>query len=145
MRRSGSVHVGRGTLRSVPAFLRFAAAGATGYVVNLAVYGAAVHGARLEYRAAAVLAYVVAVATTYALNRRFTFRSAAGASLSGEASRYLLVSLVAFGVNLGVLQGLVEIGDVPALLAQALAIAVAAPVNYAGQRWWTFAPPGRAS
>lgn len=122
---------------------RFAVAGGTGYVVNLAVYGAAVHGARFDYRVAAVLAFGVALTTTFALNRRFTF-SRSGRGLPGESARYLVVSVVAFGVNLGVLQGLVDAAHLPALVGQAVAIAVAAPVNFAGQRWWTFAPAREA-
>ena len=42
--------------------VRFAAVGASGYVVNLAVFTAAVHFAGIDYKVAAVLAFLVSVA-----------------------------------------------------------------------------------
>ena len=118
--------------------VRFLAVGAAGYVVNLAVYTAAVHGADTDYRLAAVLAFGVALATTFALNRRYTFE-ATGDPLHHEATRYLLVSLVGFATNLAALTALVDVAMLAKVPAQAIAIVLAAPVNFAGQRLWTFA------
>ena len=118
--------------------IRFLAVGAAGYVVNLAVYAAAVHGADLHYRAAAVVAFAVALTTTYTLNRRYTF-SATGDPLHHEATRYLLVSLAGFATNIVALTILVDAAGMAKVPAQAIAIVLAAPVNFAGQRLWTFA------
>jgi putative flippase GtrA len=118
--------------------VRFMAVGAAGYVVNLAVYTAAVHGADTDYRVAAVVAFCVALTTTFALNRRYTFRDHDG-RLHHQAARYLLVSLVGFAVNLLALQVLVDLVGVAKVPAQAIAVVLAAPVNFAGQRFWTFA------
>jgi putative flippase GtrA len=117
----------------------FAVAGGTGYVVNLAVFSVGVHGAGFDYRISAALAFAVALATTFVLNRRFTF-SVRGGAIHGQAARYVVVSLIAFGANLAVLHGLVAGGGVAKLLGQAVGVAVAAPVNFAGQRLWAFAP-----
>ena len=117
----------------------FAVAGATGYVVNIAVFAAGLHGAQLDYRMSAVVAFAVALATTFVLNRRFTFQISGG-PIANHVWRYFLVSLVAFGANLAVLNGLVA-GGVTKLAGQAVAVAVAAPVNFAGQRLWAFAEP----
>ena len=118
-------------------FARFATAGAVGYVVNLAVYGAAVHGARIDFRVAATMAFCAALTATFALNRRYTFE-AAQAAWSRQAPRYVLVCVVGFAVNVLALQLLVGSG-VTKVLAQAIAIGVATPVNFAGQRLFTFA------
>jgi mannosyltransferase len=123
----------------------FMVAGATGYVVNLSVYAAGIDGGGLDYRVAAVLAFVVALGTTFALNRRFTFAVRGGDAFGAQAWRYLVVSLVAFGANLAVLHGLVAGAGVAKLVGQAVAAAVAAPVNFAGQRLWAFAPEHEAS
>lgn len=122
----------------MPQLIRFLSAGAAGYAVNLAVYTACVHGAAVDYRAAAVVAFCFALTTTFALNRRYTF-PATGGPMHHEAGRYLLVSLVGFATNLIALQLLVDAALLPKVPAQALAIAIAAPVNFAGQRFWTFA------
>ncbi|MEA2292157.1 MAG: hypothetical protein QOF17_1177 [Solirubrobacteraceae bacterium] len=119
--------------------VRFLGAGAAGYVVNLAVYDACLRLARLDYRLCAVAAFVVALATTFALNRRYTF-DARGPGLERQARRYLVVSLLAFATSLLVLHALVEWAAVAKLAGEALAVAFAAPVNYAGQRLWAFEP-----
>ena len=121
------------------AFVRFALAGATGYVVNLAVYGLAVHGLGIEYRVGAVLAFSVALTTTFLLNRHYTFQASDQAKRE-QAPRYIAVALVAFAVNLAALQVFVDVLGVIPIVGQALAIAIAAPVNFAGQRLWAFAP-----
>jgi putative flippase GtrA len=48
------------------------------------------------------------------------------------------VSLVAFGVSLGILDVLVSFGGVPALAAQACAIVAVTPMSFAGQKLWSF-------
>jgi putative flippase GtrA len=119
-------------------FARFLLAGAAGYAVNLAVYGSAVHVAHADYRLSAMLAFCMALTTTFVLNRRFTF-GFHEATVGRLAPRYVVVCLVGFAVNLLALQVFVDVAHLPKLLAQALAIALAAPVNFAGQRLWTFA------
>src|SRR3954454_10923881 len=53
--------------------VRFAAVGASGYVVNLAVFAACVHVLGIDYRAAAVIAFVISVVNNFWLNRHWTF------------------------------------------------------------------------
>src|SRR3954451_24386550 len=89
--------------------VRFPLVGGTGYVVNLFVYAACVHGAGVDYRAAAAAAFVVALTTNFALNRRYTFDARDAGRLHHQAARFLLVSLVSFGVNLLALQVLVDV------------------------------------
>jgi dolichol-phosphate mannosyltransferase len=137
------------------ALARFCLVGASGYAVNLAVFAAAVHGADVPYRLAAVIAFAFAVTSNFAWNRRWTFR-AHGRGAGGQALRFLLVSLVAFGFSLLVLQALVEGAHAPRVVSQAVAIALATPLSFAGNRAWTFrerawrarrrrapSPPGR--
>src|SRR5437016_13978413 len=60
--------------------VKFSIVGASGYVVNLAVYVALLRGAGLHYVAAAVCSFAVAVANNYTWNRRWTFREIGRAS-----------------------------------------------------------------
>jgi len=116
--------------------LRFAVVGGSGLVVNLAVF-AVVHGvAGAGYAVAAVAAWLVAVSNNFLLNRRWTFRARAGRA-AFQGSRFVLVSVAAFAVQLALLRVLVE-GGAPALAAQAVAIGVATPVNFAGNKLWSF-------
>ena len=68
------------------ALVRFALVGASGYVVNLAVFALAVHALGFDYRVAAVLAFLVAVTNNFVWNRRWTFAARDGhAGLPGRA------------------------------------------------------------
>jgi putative flippase GtrA len=90
----------------------------------------------MDYRLSAVVAFAVAVTNNFVLNRFWTFRQTAGAA-SFEAPRFLVVSLGAFGFSFVVLTALVEIGS-PEVVAQAIAICCATPVNFIGNKLWTF-------
>jgi putative flippase GtrA len=119
-------------------FARFLAVGAVGYVVNLAAFAGAAHGAGLDFRLAATVSFVLALLTTFGLNRHFTFAAGDG-PLAQQLGRYAVVNLAGFVTNLVVLVILVSGVGVLKLPAEAIAAAVAAPVNFAGNRLWAFA------
>ena len=115
---------------------RFGAVGATGYVVNLAVYALLLKGAGLHYLLAAVGSFLVAVTNNYTWNRLWTFRLDRG-HVGVQGARFLAVSVAALVANLAVLELLVQL-DVGKLLSQAIAIVLVTPVNFVGNKLWTF-------
>jgi len=117
--------------------LKFGLVGASGYVVNLAAFAALTGGLGLHHVAAAVGAFCVAISNNFVWNRRWTFDSAAGRARL-QAARFLAVSVASLCLNLAVLQLLVASGAVADLPAQAIAVAVAMPFNFVGNRLWTF-------
>jgi putative flippase GtrA len=119
------------------ALVRFALVGASGYVVNLAVFAAAVHALALDYRVAAVLAFGVAVTNNFVWNRRWTFAARDGHA-GFQAARFFVVSLAAFGFSLVVLTVLVDGAGMARVAAQAIAIAAATPLGFLGNKLWSF-------
>jgi dolichol-phosphate mannosyltransferase len=117
--------------------VRFAAVGASGYVVNLAVYTAALH-LEIDYKVAGVLAFLVAVANNFWWNRHWTFEDARDGHVGFQAARFFTVSAVAFLFSYGVLLLLVEDADLPKVLAQAIAIVAATPLSFLAQKLWSF-------
>ena len=117
--------------------IRFGAVGASGYIVNLAVFSAAVHGAGFSYGAAATMAFVVALANNFVWNRAWTFRAGDGHA-GFQAARFVVVSLVAFGFSLVLLFTLVELAGVQKVPAQAIAIVAATPLSFLGNKLWSF-------
>ena len=117
---------------------RFALVGASGYVVNLAVFWAAVHAAGLDHRIGATLAFLVAVTNNFTWNRTWTFAGSEPGRVHRQAVRFLCVSVVGFALNLAVLEALIAAG-LPELASQAIAVALVMPVNFVGNRLWTFA------
>ena len=119
--------------------LRFAVVGAGGYVVNLAVFALAVHGAGLDYRVAALAAFGVAVSNNFLWNRRWTFPAQTGHSPAHhQAARFLLVSGAAFLVGLGLLTLLVEVAGLAEVPAQAAAIVAVTPFSFLANKLWSF-------
>ncbi len=123
--------------------VRFGLVGASGYVVNLLVYTLLEHGLSAAYPLAATGAFVVALSNNFIWNRLWTFRASAGHA-GFQAARFCVVSVVAFGLNLIVLYALVEALDMDAVLgmgtvpAQAIAIVAATPLNFVGNKLWSF-------
>jgi dolichol-phosphate mannosyltransferase len=117
--------------------VKFSVVGATGYVINLAVYSALVTGADLHYRTAAVVAFCVAVTNNFLWNRHWTFKARHGHA-GFQAARFLVVSLVALAFNLIVLEVLVSGLGVAKIPAQAVAVLAATPLNFVGNKLWSF-------
>jgi putative flippase GtrA len=117
--------------------LRFALVGASGWVVNLIVFAAAVHGAGMAYPVAATLAFLVAVSNNFLWNRHWTFKAHDGRA-HHQAARFLTVSVVAFLVGLGLLALLVEVAGVAEVPAQAIAIVAVTPFSFLANKLWSF-------
>src|SRR4051794_27154450 len=116
---------------------KFAAVGATGYVVNLAVYTALLRGAGWHYIYAATVSFLVAVSNNSLWNRLWTFRHQRG-HVGFQGLRFFTVALVAYGANLGILSALIAFG-MNKVAAQAVAIVLVTPLNFIGNKLWSFA------
>ncbi len=115
---------------------KFCVVGASGYVVNLAVYAALLDGANLHYRVAATGSFVVAVTNNYLWNRLWTFRSDRG-HFGYQGLRFFVVSLIVYVGNLAILTLLVEAG-LGKIVSQAIAIVLVTPANFVGNKLWSF-------
>jgi putative flippase GtrA len=117
--------------------VRFGVVGAIGFIVNLGVYTLFVHPIGVDYHIAAVAAWIVAVMNNFVLNRHWTFEARSG-RVRFQAARFVVVSLVAFGVSLLLLTLLVEDGGLAKVPAQAIAVAASTPLNFLGNKLWSF-------
>jgi putative flippase GtrA len=115
---------------------KFATVGASGYAVNLAVFSALVLWGDVDHRLAAMGSFLVAVTNNYVWNRLWTFHTHRG-HVGIQGARFFLVALLALGANLVVLEVLIRLGlrEIP---AQAIAIVLVTPVNFVGNKLWTF-------
>lgn len=128
-------------------FVKFCLVGGSGVFVNLAVFNATLLTWQLVtghmgYTASYVangLGFVVSVMTNYGLNRRWTFRSTG--SVPAELSKFVLVSLVAYAVNLGIFTVAHTVFDLRGNLSQLIAIACVMPVNFLANKLWSFRKP----
>lgn len=118
--------------------IRFAGVGITGYVVNLVVFALCVHLLGIDYKVAAVVAYVVSVVNNFWWNRHWTFSHRREAHPVKQGLKFFAVSLVTFGFSYVVLISLVDGAGMAKVVAQAISIAAATPLNFIGQKLWSF-------
>jgi dolichol-phosphate mannosyltransferase len=117
--------------------VQFALVGASGYVVNLAVFTLAVHVVGIDYRVAPVIAFLVSVANNFWWNRHWTFDARAGHA-GFQAARFLTVSVGAFLFAYLTYLVLVDQAGLPEVLAQATSIVAATPLSFLGNKLWSF-------
>jgi putative flippase GtrA len=117
--------------------VKFCAVGASGYVVNLCVFAACFEGLGLHHLVSATAAFVVAVMNNFWWNRHWTFKARAGHA-GFQAARFFTVSVLAFLLAASILELLVSVAGVQELAAQAISIAAATPVNFIGNKMWSF-------
>jgi putative flippase GtrA len=117
--------------------VKFCAVGGSGYAVNLCVFAIAVELLDMHHLVGATLAFLVAVTNNFWWNRHWTFR-ARGGHAGFQAARFFTVSVLAFVVAATVLELLVRAG-MAELPAQALSIVAATPLNFVGNKMWSFA------
>ncbi len=113
---------------------KFAIVGASGYVVNLVVFAALLGwGAHV----AAAISFVVAAVNNYLWNRLWTF-SHQKSHFGAQGLRFFAVSLAAFVVNQLWLVLFIDVLDWRKVLSQAIAIILVTPLNFIGNKLWSF-------
>jgi putative flippase GtrA len=117
---------------------KFGLVGASGYLINLGVFALLAGNLGVHHLIAAVGAFCVAVTNNFLWNRYWTFGPGEGPA-HFQAARFFAVSLASLGLNLALLELLVAHHTVGELTAQAIAVAVAMPFNFLGNKLWTFA------
>jgi putative flippase GtrA len=130
------VRVGLRETRNWMQLVRFGFVGTSGFLVNMVTFTLAV--TVLHYVAASVLAFLAGVTNNFIWNRRWTFGVDYG-HRGFQALRFLAVSICAYAVSLGVLAFLVEVVHLDKVAAQAIANLCGMPVNFLGQKLWSFA------
>ncbi len=117
--------------------LKFCAVGASGYLVNLCVFALCVAAFDLHHLVAATIAFLAGVTNNFWWNRRWTFQ-ARGGRARFQAPRFLTVSVVAFLFAAGLLEILISVAGMGELPAQAISIVAATPLNFIGNKMWSF-------
>jgi putative flippase GtrA len=115
---------------------KFLCVGGTGYAINLAVFTLLAVAFGVHHIVAATIAFIVAVLNNFWLNRHWTFGASDGHA-GFQAARFFTVSVLAFLFSLAVLELLVSTG-MPKVLSQALSLAAATPLNFLGNKMWSF-------
>ena len=122
-------------------FIKFAISGAVGFLVELCITLGLVHYVLIHPVIAKLLAFPVAVLTTWVINRNFAFRQQARESLPKELFRYFETTVTGAIAN-----NLIYIGLLSLLEGSAIVITTATAagalsgmlVNYFGAKHYVF-------
>jgi dolichol-phosphate mannosyltransferase len=131
------IHLGTRKPENWIQLFKFGLVGGSGYVINLAVFALLDQAVGVHHLLAAVASFCVAVTNNFVLNRHWTFQ-ASGGHAGFQAARFFAVSLMGLGVNLVLLYLLVDVASASELPSQAVAVALAMPFNFIGNKLWTF-------
>lgn len=117
--------------------LRFGIVGCSGYLINLVVFALLADSLAVHHLLAAIGAFCVAVSSNFFWNRHWTFGPGEDHP-AFQAARFFAVSIAALAINLAVLEVLLAQTSISAVAAQAIAVAIAMPFNFLGNKLWTF-------
>ena len=113
---------------------KFGVVGATGYVINLAVYASLLG---IGAHTAALVSFVVSAASNYWWNRHWTFAKEKG-HFAHQGMRFFLVALAALAVNQIWLLVFLDWLGWGKIVSQAVAIILVTPLNFLGNKLWSF-------
>jgi putative flippase GtrA len=117
-------------------FIRFAAVGATGTLIQYGILWAGVEFLTVPAAFASGVGYAFGSISNYLLNYFFTFES--GKSHAETISKYYSVLGIGWCINTGIMGVLVHHWGWNYWFAQLLATGVGLVWNFIGSRWWAF-------
>jgi putative flippase GtrA len=112
---------------------KFGAVGASGYVVNLAIYAALLG---IGAHKAAAVSFVISAGWNYWWNRHWTFVHQKG-HFAHQGMRFFIVALAAFLVNQFWLLVFLDWLNLGKIVSQAIAIILVTPLNFVGNKLWS--------
>lgn len=116
--------------------LRFLIVGACGYALAMAVYSGEIAAGMSAY-ASVPAAFILNGLFNFALNRAWTFPPS-GRPLRSELTRFWIIGAGSMVVNYAALYVFHDLAGVAAIPAQAMAIVIATPVGFLGNKLWSF-------
>ena len=97
-------------------------------------------GLGVHYWLAGTVSFGVAVTNNFLFNRYWTFVNSER-DLFSQASRFTIISITSWALNMVILRMLIEDADFNQYVAQALAISMVTVLNFTGNKLWSFRQP----
>ena len=117
---------------------KFCVVGASGYAINLGIYTLLLG---LGAHTAAAISFVISAANNYWWNRHWTFANQKG-HFGLQGARFFVVSATALAVNQVWLFVFLDWFGWGKVVSQAIAIILVTPLNFIGNKLWSFRTRG---
>lgn len=118
--------------------IRFGVVGASGFAVNTVMFALCLKVIGLDYKIALPIAYLSGVINNFTWNSRWTFTHKRESHTAVQGMKFLVVSTIAFGVNYGIVVAFVHWTPLGKVLIDVIANILTTPVNFLGQKLWSF-------
>lgn len=122
-------------------FIRFLFVSGVATVLNFAIFYALHKFLLIDYRIASGTGFFCGVVLGYFLNSRWTFRDSDDANPKKKFLKYYCVYLISLGINLLMMEVLVEYVGIYPSLSNLITIGITFISNYLGTRFWVFRKP----
>ena len=119
--------------------IKYYAVGASGVLVNLGILYALTDLAGYWYTASQIIAISISISSNFLFNRFWTFSGSIQEQRNSVMYvKFIIVSLIGMGIQLGITFALVENIALYYMYAAGIGIVVAGAINYVVNRRWTF-------
>ena len=119
--------------------IKYYSVGGSGVLVNLGILYALTDFMGLWYIASQVIAISISISSNFLFNRFWTFSGSIQEQRNSVMYvKFIIVSLIGMGIQLGITSVLVEGAALYYMYAAGIGIAIAGAINYVVNRRWTF-------
>jgi dolichol-phosphate mannosyltransferase len=129
----------------VAEFGKFALVGFSGTIVDFGAYTLLTRVAHVYYLLATSVSVLLAICSNFVLNKYWTFRKGKSGNTATEYTKFLVVSVINYFLNIGITYFIVEhtgagrfFGSSVDYFAKAVAIGIVLFSNYFANKYWTF-------
>jgi putative flippase GtrA len=119
-------------------FVKFAMVGVVSSLINLALLFSLTDIFLVYYLHSAAVALLISAVNGYLMNHHWTFKSMEDRKHHFVFSKYLVLNISTYFLNLAVLVFLVENFGIWYIIAEVMAIFVALIGNFFGSKYWVF-------
>ena len=119
--------------------IKYYSVGGSGVLVNLGILYALTDFMGLWYIASQVIAISISISSNFLFNRFWTFSGSIQEQRNSVMYvKFIIVSLIGMGIQLGITYSLVENMSLYYMYAAGIGIVIAGAINYVVNRRWTF-------
>lgn len=125
-------------IKFIKRFVKFAVVGLIGAIVHLGMLYILTEFLSVYYILSSAIGFVFANMATFVLNKTWTFEEHIYHKIFNKYTKFLSISLIAFGINLSCLYLFTELFNLYYVISQVLAIFISLWINFFGNHVWTF-------
>jgi len=117
-------------------FSRFIIVGISNTIITLSIIFLLLKFSNLDYRISNIIGYSVGITNSFIWNKMWTFQS--NNKVYREMFPFVLMALISYGFNLGVVIFTTEVLSLNQYFCQILGMILYTVTNYIGNKYWVF-------